>query len=330
MILVINESITIPACPSTALGLLAIPVAFERTPDLGSTEGSAGEPQLTWVPSNTVGSRPSIAAMATKSGPPGATEQGHVRTTLMVCRVLTSLRRSFCSGSLRSTLSQLCYSITRGRSAPTLKLQRLHPSQTVCNNCLLLQGLWDGSPWACRRQPDGLTVIFLFFNRRYLSADMTSWSNRGFLEAPGMLLALQRGLKTISIATKCGNFPTSNQLKCAMKPTWCCGQSGFAWFLKQPHLCAWILKSRRDVFFWRALSAARLRACLRARLLSAGAPRISECGMTHGIRARTRSGKRTWIPHACVSLSPARRAETDCRFSDFRPVRCARGGHTSI
>lgn len=158
---------------------------------------------------------------------------------------------------------------------------------------------------------------------------MTSWSIRGFLKARGVLFALQRGLKTISIAPKkCGNFKTSNQFNCGVKPAWCCGQSGFGWFLKEPHLCAWIPHITSS-------PAARLRACVRARarLLSAGAPRVSECGVTPGIRARTRFGKRTWMPPACVSLSPARRAKTDAFPISDPSAGCvsrARSGHTSI
>lgn len=106
-----------------------------------------------------------------------------------------------------------------------------------------------------------------------------------------------------------------------MKPARCCGQSGFGWFPKQPPLCAWIPRSRSNVLSWRALSAARLRACVRA--CAPVSSRSSE-----GLRMRYESvdslAKRTRIPHACVSLSPAPRAKTDCRFSDFRPVRWVR------
>lgn len=61
----------------------------------------------------------------------------------------------------------------------------------------------------------------------------------------------------------------------------------------------------------RPLPESCLSACVRARarLSSARASRVSDCGMTHRSRARTRSGKRAWIPCAWVSLSPARRAK---------------------
>lgn len=67
------------------------------------------------------------------------------------------------------TLHKLCYLITT--LAPTLKLELLHPSETVCNNSFLLQGLWNSSDGPAGTSWNGLTDIFLSFNQCSLSAD---------------------------------------------------------------------------------------------------------------------------------------------------------------